>query len=60
LVTTAPVAFPILLARFFTERLIQQKDGSPNHIAHDRDTRSLLLRDAWTGPHAGLLQVTDG
>lgn len=30
---SAPITFPILLERFFTERLIKQKHVSPHTIA---------------------------
>ncbi|WP_206171652.1 hypothetical protein [Thiorhodococcus mannitoliphagus] len=41
---SAPLTFPILLERFFTERLIQQKHVSAHTIASYRDTFCLLLR----------------
>jgi integrase/recombinase XerD len=38
--------FPTLLQRFFTERLLQQRQASPHTIAGYRDTFRLLLRFA--------------
>lgn len=38
--------FPALLQRFFTERLLQQRQASPHTIAGYRDTFRLLLRFA--------------
>jgi integrase/recombinase XerD len=49
-------SFPALLQRFFTERLLQQRQASPHTIAGYRDTFRLLLRFAsarrGTGPSA--------
>ena len=39
-------SFPALLQRFFTERLLQQRQASPHTIAAYRDTFRLLLRFA--------------
>ena len=36
--------FSLLLTQFFTERLIQQKQVSPNTISSYRDTFKLLLQ----------------
>jgi site-specific recombinase XerD len=55
---SAPLTFPILLERFFTERLIQQKHVSPHTIASYRDTFCLLLRYAQIGLHKGPSQRT--
>lgn len=43
---TANTAFPVLLERFFTERLVQQKRASVHTLASYRDTFCLLLRYA--------------
>lgn len=43
--STAP-NFPALLQRFFTERLMQQRQASPHTIASYRDTFRLLLQFA--------------
>jgi len=40
------VSFPALLQRFFTERLMQQRQASPHTISSYRDTFRLLLRFA--------------
>lgn len=55
---SAPLTFPILLERFFTERLIEQKHVSPHTIASYRDTFCLLLRYAQIGLHKGPSQLT--
>ena len=39
-------SFPVLLQRFFTERLVQQRHASPRTIAAYRDSFRLLLRFA--------------
>ncbi|SRR5712692_213232 len=39
-------SFPALVQRFFTERLLQQRQASPHTIASYRDTFRLLLRFA--------------
>lgn len=54
---SAPLTFPILLERFFTERLIRQKHVSPHTLASYRDTFCLLLRYARTGLHKGPSQL---
>lgn len=41
-------SFPTLLQRFFTERLMQQRQASPHTIGSYRDTFRLLLRFAQT------------
>lgn len=41
-----PSEFSALLQRFFTERLLQQKNASPRTVAAYRDTFRLLLRYA--------------
>lgn len=41
-----PTILPSLIERFFTQRLIQQRNVSPNTIASYRDTFRLLLRFA--------------
>lgn len=43
--TTEP-SFPVLLQRFFTQRLMQQKKVSPHTLCSYRDTFRLLLRFA--------------
>jgi integrase/recombinase XerD len=43
---SANTAFPSLLERFFTERLMQQKRASGHTLASYRDTFCLLLRYA--------------
>jgi site-specific recombinase XerD len=43
---TPTASFPALLERFFTDRLIRQRQASPNTIASYRDTFRLLLRFA--------------
>ncbi|NEV65465.1 site-specific integrase, partial [Thiorhodococcus minor] len=55
---SAPLTFPILLERFFTERLIKHKHVSPHTIASYRDTFFLLLRDAQSGLDKGPSQLT--
>jgi integrase/recombinase XerD len=55
---SAPLTFPILLERFFTERLIRQKHVSPHTLASYRDTFCLLLRYARTGLHKDPSQLT--
>lgn len=44
--TLAVPTFPTLLQRFFTQRLMQEKQVSPNTISSYRDTFRLLLRFA--------------
>ena len=39
-------SFPALLQRFFTDRLLQQRQASPHTIAGYRDTFRLVLRFA--------------
>ena len=39
----APLSFAVLLERFFTQRLIAQRQASPHTIASYRDTFRLLL-----------------
>jgi site-specific recombinase XerD len=51
------MTFPILLERFFTERLIRQKHVSPHTVASYRDTFCLLLRYARTGLHKNPSQL---
>jgi site-specific recombinase XerC len=41
-----PAHFPALLERFFTDRLIRQRQASPHTIASYRDTFRLLLQFA--------------
>lgn len=41
-----PTMLPSLIERFFTQRLMQQRNVSPNTIASYRDTFRLLLRFA--------------
>lgn len=55
---SAPIRFPILLERFFTERLMQQKHVSPHTIASYRDTFCLLLRYAQTRLHKSPSQLS--
>jgi site-specific recombinase XerD len=43
---SSTVSFPILLERFFTQRLMQQRRASPHTIASYRDSFRLLLRFA--------------
>lgn len=43
---SAEANLPRLLERFFTERLMQQRQASAHTIASYRDTFSLLLRFA--------------
>lgn len=45
------VSFPGLLQRFFTERLMQQRQASPHTISSYRDTFRLLLRFAYKRLH---------
>lgn len=47
--TLAVPTFPTLLQRFFTQRLMQEKQVSPNTISSYRDTFRLLLRFAQSG-----------
>ena len=41
---TAQPTFPALLARYFTQRLVQQRQASAHTIASYRDTFRLLLQ----------------
>ena len=43
---SAAAGFPALLERFFTERLIQQRQASPHTVASYRDTFRLLVQFA--------------
>jgi site-specific recombinase XerD len=45
------VSFPALVQRFFTERLMQQRQASPHTISSYRDTFRLLLRFAYKRLH---------
>ncbi|MBP0625394.1 tyrosine-type recombinase/integrase [Cupriavidus consociatus] len=45
------VSFPTLVQRFFTERLMQQRQASPHTISSYRDTFRLLLRFAYKRLH---------
>ena len=47
---SAAAGFPALLERFFTERLLRQRQASPHTVASYRDTFSLLLRPTWSPP----------
>ena len=49
--TTEPT-FSVLLQRFFTQRLMQQKNVSPHTLCSYRDTFRLLLRFAMKKLHA--------
>ena len=40
------LTFPVLLTRFFSQRLIQQRQASPHTISSYRDTFRLLLQFA--------------
>jgi site-specific recombinase XerC len=40
---SATVSFPMVLERFFTQRLMQQRRASPHTISSYRDTFRLLL-----------------
>jgi len=40
----APVSFAVLLESFFTQRLMQQRQASPNTVSSYRDTFRLFLR----------------
>lgn len=53
-----PSVFAALLQRFFTERLIQQKNASPRTIAAYRDTFRLLLGYAEQTLHKPPAQLT--
>ncbi|MGB9204921.1 MAG: tyrosine-type recombinase/integrase, partial [Terriglobales bacterium] len=44
--TTSPVSFAPLLERFFTQRLMQQRQASPHTISSYRDTFRMLLKFA--------------
>jgi site-specific recombinase XerD len=54
---SASLTFPILLERFFTERLMRHKHVSPHTIASYRDTFCLLLRYAQSSLHKGPSQL---
>ena len=56
-----PAEFATLLQRFFTERLLQQKNASPRTVTAYRDTFRLLLRYAQreTGKPPVKLALTD-
>jgi len=43
---TSSMTFPVLLTRFFSQRLIQQRHASPHTISSYRDTFRLLLQYA--------------
>ena len=43
---TAAAGFPALLERFFTERLLRQRQASPHTVASYRDTFRLLVQFA--------------
>ena len=61
--TTSAVSFAPLLERFFTQRLMQQRQASPHTISSYRDTFRMLLKFAHqqlhTPPAQLALQVID-
>ena len=48
---TAAAGFPALLERFFTERLLRQRQASPHTVASYRDTFRLLVQFAQAQLH---------
>jgi site-specific recombinase XerD len=56
--STAEPTFSVLLQRFFTQRLMQQKKVSPHTLCSYRDTFRLLLRFAMKRLHATPEQLT--
>lgn len=48
---TAQLSFPTLLQRYFTQRLVEQRQASDHTIASYRDTFRLLLQFAQTRLH---------
>lgn len=61
--TTSPASFAPLLERFFTQRLMQQRQASPHTISSYRDTFRMLLKFAdqelHTPPARLVLQAID-
>ena len=45
--TSVPLSFPCLLQQFFVQRLMQQRQASPNTVSAYRDTFRLLLAFAY-------------
>jgi hypothetical protein len=54
---TIPTSFAPLLERFFTQRLMQQRQASPHTISSYRDTFRLLLKFAQQRLHAPPVQL---
>src|SRR5487761_1928832 len=57
-IMNAILNFPVLLERFFTQRLMQQRQASPHTISSYRDTFRLLLQFAWQRLHKAPSQLT--
>lgn len=59
--TSVPVTFPCLLQQFFVQRLMQQRQASPNTVSAYRDTFRLLLTFAHRrlGKHPSELTMDD-
>jgi site-specific recombinase XerC len=56
--TSTEPTFSVLLQRFFTQRLMQQKKVSPHTLCSYRDTFRLLLRFAKKKLHTTPEQLT--
>ncbi|NGO90696.1 MAG: tyrosine-type recombinase/integrase [Halomonas sp.] len=59
--TSVPLSFPCLLQQFFVQRLMQQRQASPNTVSAYRDTFRLLLAFAHRqlGKHPSELTMED-
>ena len=55
--TTSTVSFAPLLERFFTQRLMQQRQASPHTISSYRDTFRMLLKFAHQQLHTPPAQL---